>query len=89
MLAEERVAIDVGLALEDKWRAGREKYGPVWAGGPALVEAHDDALDVVNYLNRARQDRVLSDLEHELLIRQALVLVEGIRACLRPKGGLL
>lgn len=45
-----RMALPLEDAVAEKFAAGRACHGPVWQGDRPLVEAHDDALDVLAYL---------------------------------------
>jgi hypothetical protein len=52
--------VDMGLeeACDAKWRAGRARYGPAWAGERPVLEALAEAVDLVIYL---REDMKLPD----------------------------
>lgn len=47
----------VADAVAAKWSAGRAFYGPEWQGDDPLVEAHDDAIDVLAYLEESLRRR--------------------------------
>ena len=80
--ARERVVLEVGMALEDKWREGRAKAtakGEGWQGDDPLVEAHDDALDVWLYVQEKRRRKEMSSLTHAILIRHVTAVIESLR----------
>jgi hypothetical protein len=73
--------IDPIREMEEKLRRGRVKYGPEWVGNRAIIEAHEEALDLGAYLlseyNGDNQD--IDNKLLEELIRSTINLIHGVR----------
>lgn len=73
-------------ALHAKWQAGLSAYGrkehEPWNGDHPLVEAHDEGLDLVNYLAESRRqgDPVLA------LEEQARKFLSDLRSSIDALG---
>ena len=61
--------LDVYDAMEVRWLQGRARYGEEWRGRHPLVEAHEEAIDMLVYLAVARGEGSPVDSAIELLIR--------------------
>jgi hypothetical protein len=70
-------------AIEEKLRRGRIKYGPDWVGKRAILEAHDEALDLGAYLLTEYEN--YSDIDDKLieeLLRETINIIRGIRTAI-------
>ena len=45
--------LPVDLAVEQKWLAGRARYGETWQGAHPLIELYDELLDGLSYEQEA------------------------------------
>jgi len=79
MNARDLVDLPLEEALEEKWRRGREKYGPEWAGEHPLIEAHSEALDGVIYCREAARRGVQAHAAARAFKSAALTLRGAIR----------
>ncbi len=71
-------------AIEEKLRRGRIKYGPDWVGKRAILEAHDEALDLGAYL-LTEYDTIFSEIDEKLieeLLRETINIIRGIRTAI-------
>ena len=76
-------SIEPITAIEEKLRRGRIKYGPEWVGKRAIIEAHDEALDLGAYLLTEYDN--YSDINIELieeLMRDTVNIIRGIRTAI-------
>lgn len=65
MKGSELVDLTLEQAKAAKWAAGREKYGPEWAGEDPFFEALSDATDVAVYLDEAeKRGHHVAGLQH-------------------------
>lgn len=82
--------LDPIKAIAEKYRRGRARYGEEWVGQRAILEAHDEALDLGAYLFKELEDHDgLDEQLLEELIRQTLNLIQGVRVAissLEPRG---
>jgi hypothetical protein len=51
-MAEKLIHLPIEEARAEKWRHGREQYGPVFIGHP-LEDLDEDLLDAMNYADEA------------------------------------
>ena len=68
---------EINEAADRKYREGRERHGPHWVGEAPHLEAMNEALDLIVYLNLARNAFCLDcnpDLPEELTSHQSTVL---------------
>ena len=76
-------SIEPITAIEEKLRRGRIKYGPDWVGKRAILEAHDEALDLGAYLLTEYEN--YSDIDDKLieeLLRETINIIRGIRTAI-------
>lgn len=76
-------SIEPITAIEEKLRRGRIKYGPDWVGKRAILEAHDEALDLGAYLLTEYDN--YSDIDDKLieeLLRETINIIRGIRTAI-------
>ena len=76
-------SIEPITAIEEKLRRGRIKYGPDWVGKRAILEAHDEALDLGAYL--LTEYEIYSDIDDKLieeLLRETINIIRGIRTAI-------
>ena len=76
------IDMPIGAARAEKWRAGREKFGPMFVGHP-LEELHDELIDAMNYTTAAILRRKLTLLEGTLLGAELLAMCERVRELYR------
>jgi hypothetical protein len=77
-------SIEPIAAIEEKLRRGRIKYGPDWVGKRAILEAHDEALDLGAYL-LTEYDTIFSEIDEKLieeLLRETINIIRGIRTAI-------
>ena len=70
-------------AITVKLHRGRIKYGPDWVGKRAILEAHDEALDLGAYLLTEYEND--SDIDYKLmeeLLRETINIIRGIRTAI-------
>lgn len=82
--------LDPWKAIEEKFRRGREKHGPAWTGKRAILEAHDEALDLGAYLIHEYESESGREIDAKLLeelIRNAINMIHGIRVAIEMTGG--
>ena len=75
------IDMDIQQAMRIKFERGRERYehGP-WVGPEPIYAAHDEVLDFLVYINKAREG-----MEEELfyqLMKQGLDLIQGVRVAI-------
>ncbi len=76
-------SIEPITAIEEKLRRGRIKYGPDWVGKRAILEAHDEALDLGAYLlTEYENDSDIDDKLIEELLRETINIIRGIRTAI-------
>ena len=76
-------SIEPITAIEEKLHRGRIKYGPDWVGKRAILEAHDEALDLGAYLLTEYEN--YSDIDDKLieeLLRETINIIRGIRTAI-------
>ena len=76
-------SIEPITAITEKLRRGRIKYGPDWVGKRAILEAHDEALDLGAYLLTEYDN--YSDIDDKLieeLLRETINIIRGIRTAI-------
>lgn len=74
--------LDPMKAIDRKYKAGRERYGPAWVGKRPIYEAHDELLDLGAYLMQEHQKNEIPNDLIEAMIRQALDLIQGVRVAI-------
>ena len=84
--ARQLINESIEAALQTKFRWGREEYGGEWVGDELMIEAHSEALDLMNYLALARADRRYDSEAIDELLRQMHSIRIGIRTQARRAG---
>jgi hypothetical protein len=77
------IDMEVTRAMEMKFERGREKYGSTeWVGPSPLFCAHDECLDLLAYLNRAKAEGLLDEELAYNLIKSGIDMVRGVRVAI-------
>jgi len=77
------IEVDILKAMRAKFERGRERHGHgEWVGPPPLVCAHDEALDLLVYLDQESRNAGEDEVMVELM-RKTLDLIQGVRTALR------
>jgi len=68
--------LEVELDALERWRAGVQKYGLEWVGGPPLEEGYQEALDGINYADEHNDQYGTSP---EVLEIRGLFVLVGVK----------
>tara|TARA_Y100001938_G_C7769351_1_gene272466 strand:- start:100 stop:399 length:300 start_codon:yes stop_codon:yes gene_type:complete len=74
--------LDPIKAIDRKYKAGLERYGPAWVGKRPIYEAHDELLDLGAYLMLEHQKNEIPNDLIEAMIREALDMIRGVRVAI-------
>ena len=84
--ARARFGMSIADAVVDKFLVGREQYGDKWKGDHPLVEAHDDALDVLAYLDQAESREDADEARISVAKQTTQYLINMIRRAAEQSG---